>query len=141
MLPELPSVVQFEAWLREWQPLLSLQAWKIKVSLVPAKKLSDPKHTAEVWANHEARSAEVLISRDEEASEYLDPESHDWEETLVHELVHLTLDGALPGEPLERWRDILYEQGIHALAGALVRVKRQQISGAAPDDGTASRNG
>jgi hypothetical protein len=125
--PDFPTQEQFEEWLRQWQPILGLSDWEIRVRIVPAKKLSDPKHTAECWSNSQCRAAELLISRDEEASEYLLPEAMNWEETLVHESVHCLMDPSESEGRKTHHQEILYEQGINALAKALVRARRGEV--------------
>mgnify|MGYP000901181915 CR=1 FL=1 len=98
--------------LSEWRDRLNLTQWDISVYWAASDIPPDIVGTC--WWFTEEEKAEIHIRQTEDA---------DVEETLVHELIHLSLEGHK--EP-KHSTDRHYEQGINKLARALVRARRGQ---------------
>jgi hypothetical protein len=95
--------------LKLWKTVLRLEDWNIIARTVPAKQMQ-----------HEGTDNEGLnfIHPEEMYSEIL----LRWgatEETLVHELLHLVMDGDSELKPY----DVLHERGINRIAAALMFLK------------------
>jgi hypothetical protein len=106
-----------QALCTEWQKTLRLQDWDITATFARHYEMQEPYWLGQCSANDTMRSARIKI---------LDPNDHhekladqDIEETLVHEQLHLYFPGS--DDPA---RDLSLEQGINAVAKALVSLKR-----------------
>lgn len=98
----------------DWAERLCLPHWDIQVKVVPeaAESSWEPgtlcsEHSGECWWNGEHGSAYILVS-----DKHPNPE-----QILVHEMLHLRLEGHLP-EPLDYNHQ--YERAINAIADALL---------------------
>ena len=111
-----------EAFVEEWKPILSLQAWKIVVKLVSCREFEDVNTLAECRKNIEHKQATIPFNRD--TTEASAP-NFDAEELVVHELLHCVMDPPT-------WYDVsgntyqtmLYEQSVNDVARALITLKR-----------------
>lgn len=105
----------------EWQKVLRLQDWGIKVRLARARDLMEYGDLGQCQWNNEHKRAEILI---------LDPNDYDpgrqipydMEQTLVHELLHLHFSLFMAKD--ETPEATAQEQAINAMATALVTLKR-----------------
>jgi hypothetical protein len=129
----LPTQEEAEEWLRFWQPVLSLADWDIAVSFVQRHKLSNPEHTAELWENAENRHAVVKFANDQEEEEFTRPDLVDWEETLVHELLHALFEPSCHSPKMESHQRVMHEQAINATARGFI-VLRNQLRAATGKD-------
>lgn len=109
-----------EKALVEWQSVLKLRDWDIKIQIVRRNGLVDPEGMAEVRYKHIKRMAIINL---------LDPIDYDndlWgqdhEISMVHELLHLHFMGfeAEEGTP----EDKAQEQAIDAISKSLVYLRR-----------------
>lgn len=113
---------QIKEKLPEWQKVLCLQDWGVKVKISRARELNGEGLLGQVKTNIEHRRAEISL---------LDPIDHDpvrqisydMEETLVHELLHLHFDPFLAKDGTPELT--AQEQAINAIAVALVGLSRQ----------------
>lgn len=121
-----PTLEEAEALIKHWQPLLGLTEWKIKIELIPGKKLDNSKHTAECWMNFDHKYATIKLANDIEIEEYARPDLLDWEQTIVHELVHCLIDPVLQyadnGNPIHT---MIYEQLINSLSWSFINLERK----------------
>ena len=118
-----PSDEELAEWLAFWQPLLSLSDWEIKTDAVPRHKLSDSRHTAELWQNSENRHAVIKLANDQEADEFTRGDLFDWEETFIHELVHALFEPSCHSPEMEDHQRVMHEQAVNATARALKRLR------------------
>ena len=106
--------------LAKWQPILRLQDWDIEILYVKPCEL-DPHTGGQVIRCDGKKTARIKV---------LDPDcfdpclivKNDPEYTVVHELVHIhfaIFDG------LKDEANLLYEQGIHKIAQALLLLDRR----------------
>lgn len=129
---QVPPLETFEEWVAEWKPILGLQAWDISVELVPAKRLSDPRNSAELWSCEQQQTAVIKVANDADADEFNRPDLKDWEESVVHELLHARLDLAAGYTPEPgSLKTTVYEQAISQTAKGFIRVKhaRREVRG------------
>ena len=108
--PSLPRL------LRKWQPLLGLDGWTIDVRY---RKAMDCKgDLGDCWCEPTNKSSEINIS---------DPliSPHDVEETLVHELLHVSTWWARLNNSRTH-RNVVGEQSIETIARALVKLARRK---------------
>lgn len=117
----LPENEQLLAWIQEWKPILSLQAWNIEIKRVPPSEIDG--NAAEIWKNYEGKTATVKYNNCVPLEDL--PQNYDWEHVTVHELVHLNMDvSAWDFVRDNPYAKRLYEQGIDDIARALVSLKR-----------------
>lgn len=96
------------ALINKWKKKLRLQNWDIKFVLVDAEGLNGCAGTLE-WQT-EYHSATMHLARELERP--------DMEETIIHELLHLLLEGHK--NPVHR--DVpLYESGLNTLSSLLIK--------------------
>ena len=114
---------KLQAMFAEWQKRLRLQDWKIYVEISRDRDMKFEGNGGEVHWQIEAKQAVINI---------IDPIDYppntmaeqDMEQTLVHELLHLHFApfDAEHNTPA----DVAQEQAIHAIAEALVKLKREK---------------
>lgn len=124
-LVSLPPLEQFETWLDKWAPRL-LPGWDLGVRFVRVEELDSKRSTAEFCGSFEHFTGEVQICNEHLRSDYILPELMDWEEILVHELLHGVLDFPCL-EVLDygnRFQKQTYERSINVLARALITADR-----------------
>jgi len=113
---------QYEALLNEWKIRLGLHDWRI--SLVPQCKPEDMSieeaNGAVVW-EESSKTARVEILDEKYYGSQLEP--FDWEEILVHELLHLKL--CLLSEEDNKLLERIIHILIDDLARAFVDAKRK----------------
>lgn len=107
-----------------WQRALRLADWQIACAIVPAADLYGGGQ-AENRYRRNLRQSMISIRREEDWNEGPFFEV-DWEQSVVHELLHLHTD-AFRVE-LDTPEQTAEEQAIDALASALVRLERQDVS-------------
>lgn len=96
-----------------WQALLGLNEWHITVRTVPQREMADANTGTEGpydglnTINPEHMESTILLARGAN------------EETLVHELLHLVLDG---DQEQRGVYEVLHERAINRLARALIRL-------------------
>lgn len=90
-----------------WQQVLRLEDWRITVRTAKASEMVHEDCGESEGLNYihpEGMESEILLRRGAT------------EETLVHELLHLVMDG---DGPLRAY-DVLHERGLNRIAGALM---------------------
>src|SRR4051812_49909101 len=105
---------ELEALLAEWQAVLRLQDWVVKVRLAESDLLNGVAHCA---ATSNRKLATIRISDPEGLPRDGDGD-RDMEADLVHELLHLHFDPFAPSD----WtspQGVAMEQAIDLIAGAL----------------------
>ena len=80
-----------EQFLQEWQKVLRLQDWDLKIQIVRARDLVGGESMAEVTYKHTKRMAIINLLDPIDYGEYLWEQNH--EISLVHELLHLHFIG------------------------------------------------
>lgn len=124
MSETVPVVSQddLNCWLAEWQERLRLQDWRVETRLVRYHEVNEG-CGANIVVNVPRRSARisVMVPGDEppDGDVSLDSEGY-----LVHELLHLVFVHYDPASGVE---DDVFEQGLNAMAAALVSLKRCAI--------------
>lgn len=110
-----------EELLADWQKTIRLQDWEIVVDIRRARDMASGECQAEVHWTKEKKTAIIhLLDPVDYDNDYF---AQDHEVSMVHELLHLhmvmfaTEDGTL--------EDVAQEQAIHAIATALVELKRR----------------
>lgn len=116
------SQEQLEALCREWQGVLRLQDWDVKVKLARQREFSNPSAMGECRWTLPNKQALILLV---DPVDYPDDTEwpYDMEQVLVHELLHLhaaAFDAFEDDSP----QDVALEQMIECLACGLVRLKR-----------------
>lgn len=94
---------------RKWQRILRLRDWEITVRFVDRDDLANERNIGECEVATHAKSAEILIARDDD-----EPEA-----TLVHELLHVYFDPWYVDDSADPMQ-ALQEQFIEVLAQVLV---------------------
>ena len=93
-----------------WQRVLGMSEWEIVVKLAPGREMvqdGEPLEGSAWWIPESSPpSAEIKIRARSERQE----------ETLVHELLHVRLEG----HKAVRKYDPMYERGLNAIASALM---------------------
>ncbi len=108
---------------QKWQRVLRLQDWRINVKFVDTEHIPDNALGAcKVFAD--SKLALIKLSRPE-AIDKTDgfsaafPYMDDTERTLVHELLHIHLDGLFDGEA-DKLKQTMKEQAIEAITDGLI---------------------
>jgi Zn-dependent peptidase ImmA (M78 family) len=98
---------------KRWLERLGLTDWEeIEVTLLPKDKLSYPDSDGYAYWQPEYKKAIIDINADLDDAEI--------EETLVHELLHVRLEGHKLLTPKTRY-DALYERALNVLATTLCK--------------------
>ena len=110
-----------------WQQVLRLQDWDVRVRFAREREMVAG-HSGEVEMDLEGKRAVVrLLDQVDYAPNEEWPQDHEY--TLVHELVHLHLEPvfvAMGGGPAKgSAAHVALEQAVHAIAGALVNLRRR----------------
>jgi hypothetical protein len=115
------SQAQLDRWVRQWQQVLRLQDWQVKVELCRERDMKQA--GCEGLNDHN-----VHLKRS--AIQIRDPADHlnadfpaDIEATIVHELLHLHFAGLYSSKGLQMQ---LWEQAIESIAMAFVGMKRER---------------
>jgi hypothetical protein len=112
---------------REWQKLLRLQDWKIKIRFATDEELEEATGVEAVGACHsspETREAQILIA-DVSVLEEGDRQ-RDVENTIVHELLHVHF---APFQSDHEAVKLQHEQAIEPITDALLKLKRKNVTG------------
>jgi len=116
-----PSQKQLDAWLREWQRILRLQDWEVKVAARRERAMHSDECEGCNRYQPELKRASIHIRDPLD-----DPEDADFppdpETTIVHELLHLHF---APFYVTKGLLNTLQEQAIEAIAQSLVGLKRR----------------
>lgn len=113
------STDEATACMKEWQEILRLQDWDIKIDILRARDMKLDEGQAEVHWRIESKSALIyLLDPLDYKNDYFE---QDHERSMVHELLHLhmALFSADTGTP----EDIAQEQAINTIANSLVGLK------------------
>jgi hypothetical protein len=109
---------------REWQPLLGLAGWDIKVRWAKAVDFEegsiDQDCAGSIMWQTEYKSATLLLNK-AHIEDY-----HEMDTTLVHELLHLLLEG---NRPHTGKYDPLYEHALNVIAEQLVTSAAGSVDG------------
>ena len=106
---------------KEWQAILNIQFWDIKVGIYRGRDFSKKEIQAEVSFQLATATAILRILDPTDYDRDLWPQ--DMEVSMVHELLHLRLAEADETES-GSMEDILLERAIDHIAKALVKLKR-----------------
>lgn len=93
--------------LKQWQKLFGLDSWKITLEIQPAEKMSDALGQNFFSPEHETSDIYMRVG--------------EGEATLVHELLHLVIDGHKGQEKYSP----MHERAINKLAAVLVQLVRR----------------
>lgn len=108
---------------QQWQKVLRLQDWDVRARLVRWHEMREPcRNAGECEWSLSKKQAILRIVCPEDAGPN-DHWPHDVERTLVHELLHLHL-APLDRDDMDPLEHTAMEQAIHAIACALVELKR-----------------
>lgn len=116
---DLPQLEQLK---NEWQKILSLESWDIRVCVTRRKQMPDTTCDGTNLFNQDHELAMINIVDPQDYESDLGAEQ-DMEETLLHELLHLVLSRCAPDEN-DALRMSLFEQSINRLSRAFIRIKR-----------------
>jgi hypothetical protein len=109
------TINELRARLAYWQAALSLPEWSVHLRWGTAREMTCEDGSQVVglcfWSTEES-SAMVLLARNQD----------DHESTLIHELLHLTLEGH---RPICKKYDAQYERGLNRIADALKRTNKR----------------
>ena len=100
------SIKELRTLVDQWKPRLGLENWKISVRWAKKGEVEEYCHGLVFWTT-ELATARILISK----------KSDDYLHTVVHELLHIRLEGHLSEVHAD---DPLYEQALNKLAEALI---------------------
>jgi len=118
--PVVPTLPRLRELCRQWQKLLRLQDWDVRISWARGHGID--------LATQTEGLCEWVARRKEAKIKVLDPvdwesmDTCDAEQILVHELLHLRFYGFAAKDDTPE--DVAQEQAIHALSMALVMLKR-----------------
>jgi hypothetical protein len=116
-----PSQKQLDAWLREWQRILRLQDWEVKVAARRERAMQSNDCEGCNRYQPDLKRASIHIrdplDEPEDADFPADPEA-----TIVHELLHLHF---APFYVTKGLLNTLQEQAIEVIAQSLVGLKRR----------------
>lgn len=116
------SLLQLNVLCADWQARLRLQDWDVHLHVVQQAGLNPDTHG---HCHYHSVSGHAVIRLLHPAAYVCENgPAYDMEETLVHELLHLTFAGCTPEEPSAE--DTAMELGINRLARALVTLKREK---------------
>lgn len=99
-----------------WQTELNLRNWKIDIQWAPAHEMSHDDAIASIWWFTEDEIAHVKLVKAAVCSDDI------FEETIVHEMLHLRLEGH---RTIEKRYDPQYELALNRLAALLVKLRHQ----------------
>jgi len=103
--------------LEYWQRQLRYQDWDIDLQIVPHDVIQAAGQCEE-WRG--ARRARIRVASADTMPRASEPIHEDQEVTIVHELLHIVI----PGDQEDGSSSVLQEQGVEAIAQALVRARR-----------------
>jgi len=112
---------------REWQKILRLQDWRIKIRFATAEELKEATDADAIGGCQslvEAREANLLLLPPE-ALNPNDEREQDIENTIVHELLHCHFAAFKSDDSQVQ---LAQEQAIEAISEALVNLKRQRAA-------------
>ena len=111
--------------MKEWANRLKVSDWKIALSdkCKPIEMSADGTYGCSV-ITEVLKAARIEIVDETMIPEYIEP--FDWEQVLVHELLHLKLALLFENENRETTHDRLLHQMLNDLSVALVDAKRKK---------------
>jgi hypothetical protein len=119
-----PTQRQLDAWLREWQKVLRLQDWNVRIECKREREMEHPDCHGLNSYSLALKNATIQVRH---SLDFRDaggfPE--DIEATIVHELVHLHFAGFYTDKGLA---NTLQEQAIEVIAQSLVALKRKGLT-------------
>ena len=105
--------------LARWQKRLRLQDWDVRVEVKRTHSMEDGA-LGRSWVQPATRHALIRLLDPQDYDPTEPPDMQDTETTLVHELLHI----AIPGDNSDGTSSLAQEQGIDAIARALVMLAR-----------------
>ena len=115
---------ELERLCREWQKILRLQDWDIKVKICRQNDMTPDSQADSTWT----LPKKTAIIRLCDPIDYIDVAwPQDMERSLVHELLHLHLAPIDDFEP-GTIKDILLEQAVDAMSKALITFAANRLS-------------
>lgn len=111
---------QAESKLTEWQKILRLQDWDIKIDICRGRNFKTDGQAEVSWTNEKKMAIIHLLDPIDYDNDYF-PQDH--EISLVHELLHLHMAGFVAEDGTVE--DMAQEQVADALSKALVGLKRK----------------
>jgi len=109
----------------EWQERLRLQDWDIEVKLVRQTEIANPNWQAQCNINFSNSDALIKVMDNiDYANIHQVDAQQDMEHSLVHELVHILFQQA-DKTAKDSVEELILEQAINKIAGALLKLKRQ----------------
>jgi len=104
-----------------WKERLGLQAWEIKIQIIPSAKMNTKSSHGEIWYQHLMKRAVIFLVNPDEVSDFYGF-TLDYEHTLLHELLHLILNYS--DFDTETEEDII-EEAINTIATTLVKLRKE----------------
>lgn len=111
---------QAQQSLLEWQKILRLQDWQIKIKIARDREFLTEGMAEVVWLREKKQAMVKLLDPLDFASDIIYPQDH--ELSIVHELLHLHMVDF--DQEVGTLENIAQEQAIHAISTALVTLKR-----------------
>lgn len=116
------SETELQELLAEWQERLRLQDWRVTVALQRYHEMPSRDLGGHCEYNIQRRAARITLKHPKDEEDIDGDHSLDTEGYLVHELLHLHSLHYCP----EGAENDLFEQGLNAIAAALVTLKRER---------------
>lgn len=121
---------ELQSKLEQWQKRLRLSDWDVTVQMVSALDMNHTSCWGQVRWDLNEKFADIKLVTPEDAGKQGGMRSYDVEVTLVHELLHLHF---APLADMDSIDGTAQEFAINAIAGALVKLAREQQSHAASE--------
>jgi hypothetical protein len=106
---------------QEWQKLLRLQDWRVRVEFVEPLEMEDPGSMGQCQTDRGLRQVKIKL-RSPEYNCYENEFNQDVEATLVHELLHVYTNLIIHAP--DSTQGLFVEQAIEAMTMALLSLKR-----------------
>lgn len=113
-----------EARCREWQRRLRLQDWKVTATFDTWHSLDD--RSGAISYNLQHKIAKVRVMDPRHYCDHWDADDRDWENHLIHELLHLHFAPFWVMEADDKLKFEAQELAINLLTGALLDLKRRR---------------
>lgn len=106
--------------IKHWQKILRLQDWDISVAILRRSDMADVNNLAQnaVWTTSKISQIQVMHPEDWPLGNH----KQDVEADIVHELIHLHLDGLNFKKGSVKWVQV--EQSIECMTSALLGLRR-----------------
>lgn len=120
-LPERANLKDLKAYVEKWQERLRLKDWEIKIKILPRSKMVNKDAWAECLPLPDRLSAMIHVCGAKPTKR--DADDCDWEETVLHELIHIPLYGVGNWEDPSKLQ--IEEQAVERFAAALMSLDRE----------------